>query len=84
MLLFKEIKTIILNLFSVQKIVAIIYANVTCVIFISQALMKDESKTARVVTTVKPVVSVYNAAGKLLGQMRVIACISIIFFLSEW
>ncbi|BFZ22188.1 hypothetical protein BsWGS_25227 [Bradybaena similaris] len=34
------------------------------------ALMKDESKTARVVTTVKPVVSVYNAAGKLLGQMR--------------
>ncbi|XP_035827127.1 vacuolar protein sorting-associated protein 16 homolog [Aplysia californica] len=34
------------------------------------ALMKDDSKTARVTTTIKPVISVYNAAGKLLSQMR--------------
>ncbi|GFS12066.1 vacuolar protein sorting-associated protein 16-like protein [Elysia marginata] len=34
------------------------------------ALMKDESKLSRVVTNVKPVVSVYNAAGRLQSQMR--------------
>ncbi|KAK3801136.1 hypothetical protein RRG08_029395 [Elysia crispata] len=34
------------------------------------ALMKDESKLSRVVTNVKPVVSVYNAGGRLQSQMR--------------
>ncbi|ESO96565.1 hypothetical protein LOTGIDRAFT_115951 [Lottia gigantea] len=33
-------------------------------------LMKDEKKAGRVVTNVKPVISVYNAAGKLLSQHR--------------
>ncbi|KAL8612978.1 hypothetical protein ACOMHN_001061 [Nucella lapillus] len=34
------------------------------------ALLKDENKLNRVPTTMKPVISVYNAAGKILSQMR--------------
>ncbi|KAK0048197.1 vacuolar protein sorting-associated protein 16 [Biomphalaria pfeifferi] len=34
------------------------------------ALLKDESKTSRVATVAKPVISVYSAAGKLQNQMR--------------
>lgn len=41
------------------------------ILFLCVALMKDEGKTARVTTNVKPVISVYNAAGTLLRQLRV-------------
>jgi len=34
------------------------------------ALMKDDSRTARVATSVKPVISVYTAAGNMISQMR--------------
>ncbi|XP_071101576.1 vacuolar protein sorting-associated protein 16 homolog [Haliotis cracherodii] len=34
------------------------------------ALMRDESKSGRVTTNVKPIISVYNTAGKLLSQLR--------------
>ncbi|XP_059140490.1 vacuolar protein sorting-associated protein 16 homolog [Physella acuta] len=34
------------------------------------ALLKDDSKTSRVVTSVKPVISVYTASGKILSQLR--------------
>ncbi|XP_076437329.1 vacuolar protein sorting-associated protein 16 homolog [Babylonia areolata] len=34
------------------------------------ALLKDENKLNRVQTTMKPVISVYNAAGRMLSQMR--------------
>ncbi|KAK6182738.1 hypothetical protein SNE40_010352 [Patella caerulea] len=34
------------------------------------ALMKDDKKTGRVSTNVKPIINVYNAAGKPLSQLR--------------
>ncbi|XP_025080748.1 vacuolar protein sorting-associated protein 16 homolog [Pomacea canaliculata] len=34
------------------------------------ALMKDESKLNRVPTNIKPVITVYNAAGKIINQIR--------------
>ncbi|CAL1533897.1 unnamed protein product [Lymnaea stagnalis] len=34
------------------------------------ALMKDESKTGRVVTNLKPVIGIYTAAGKVQSQIR--------------
>ena len=36
------------------------------------ALVKDEAKTARVATSLKPVVSVYTAAGTMVHQMRLV------------
>ena len=46
--------------------------NINFIKSLVEALLKDESKTARVQVSTKPIVTVFTAAGKQLGQMRVL------------